>query len=107
MRRPTPVMALANCLIVLLAACEQPAMPEEPEASDITAAEVADEDRYRTKVRKKVSASVVSSFAREWGVPEAKVECLYEKIDVTKFEDADSDPAVAAAFEQCGLEVAP
>ncbi len=70
-------------------------------ASDDEAAE-----KYREKVKRRVSTSVVSSFSREWDVPESKVECLLADLSVTQLEDAGSDATVAAVFDKCGVDPA-
>lgn len=62
--------------------------------------------KYQEKVKKRVSASVVSSFAREWDVPEPKVECLLVDLNVMQLEDAATDVKVAAVFKRCGVDPA-
>lgn len=76
-----------------------PAVNNPVSATDDEAAE-----RYREQVKRRVSASVVSSFSREWGVPEAKVECLLADLRATQFKDATTDAAVAAVFDKCGVD---
>ncbi len=61
-------------------------------------------ERYREKVSRQVSASVVSSLSREWGVPEEKVECLLADLRVTQLEEVTTDTAVAAVFDRCGVD---
>lgn len=61
-------------------------------------------ERYREKVSRQVSASVVSSLSREWGVPEEKVECLLADLRVTQLEDVTTDTTVAAVFDKCGVD---
>lgn len=62
------------------------------------------ETQYREKVKRRVSASVVSSFSREWGVSESAVECVLADVGVTQLDDAASDAAVAAVFEKCDID---
>jgi hypothetical protein len=61
---------------------------------------------YQEKVRRKTSDSVVKSLAKEWGVSEDKVRCLSEDLSITQYEYANSDPAVGAVFEKCGIDPA-
>jgi hypothetical protein len=76
-------------------------------AANSPAASVGDEaERYREKVKKQVSGSVIRSFSREWNVPESKIECLLADLEVMQLEDAGSDADVAAVFEQCDVDPA-
>lgn len=61
-------------------------------------------ERYRAKVSRRVSASVVSSLSREWGVPEAKVECLLADLSVVQLDDVATDTTVAKVFDMCGVD---
>lgn len=61
-------------------------------------------ERYREKVKRRVSASVVSSLSREWEVPEAKIECLLSDLSATQLDDATTDATVAAVFDKCGVD---
>lgn len=70
----------------------------------VSAADEEATERYREKVGRRVSASVVGSLAREWGVPEEKVECLLVDLRVTQLEDGTTDTTVAAVFDRCGVD---
>ena len=99
-----PLLALV-ILASSLFACgegrsEPPANSVVPTGDD----EVA--EKYREKVKRRVSSSVVSSFSREWDVPESKVECVLADLSVTQLDDAATDTAVAAVFEKCGIDPA-
>ena len=61
-------------------------------------------ERYREKVKRRVSASVVSSISREWGVSETKVECLLTDLSATQLDDATSDATVAAVLDKCDVD---
>ena len=61
-------------------------------------------ERYREQVNRRVSASVVRSLSREWGVPEAKVECVLADVRVSQLKDASTDATVAAVFDKCGVD---
>ena len=68
---------------------------------------VAEDDaseRYREKVNRRVSATVVSSLSREWGVAEAKIECLLADLRFSQLEKATTDTAVASVFDKCGVD---
>jgi len=97
------VLMLTSFLVACSEDSEQaaPSMNNSVSADDDEAAA-----RYREKVKQRVSASVVSSVAREWGVPEAKIECLLADLSLTQLEDAASDAAVAAVFDKCGVDPA-
>ena len=103
----SPVSLLATMLLTtLLFACSNEGGQETGETSGPMSAGTDDEaaERYREKVERRVSSSVVSSFSREWGVPESKVECVLADLDVTQLDDAATDTAVAAVFEGCGVD---
>jgi hypothetical protein len=91
-----------------LVGCGNDTGREAPDVSDSTPTnpEAEVEARYREKVKRRVSASVVSSFSREWGVPESKIECLLADLSVTQLEDAATDTVVAAVFGKCDVDPA-
>ena len=70
----------------------------------VSAADDEAAERYREQVKHRVSASVVKSLAREWGVPEAKVECVLADVRVAQLKDATTDATVAAVFDKCGVD---
>lgn len=61
-------------------------------------------ERYREKVKRQVSASIASSLSREWGVPEARVECVLGDLRVSQLGDATTDATVSAIFNKCGVD---
>ena len=94
-------------LALTLIACGDDGGQSEPAADSVFAAgddEAAEE--YQEKVKRRVSSSVVSSFSREWDVPESKVECVLADLNVTQLDDAATDSAVAAVFDKCGVDPA-
>lgn len=105
-QRP-PSNSLSAFLILpgLLIACSDGQMQTAPDSgSQVSATGEELESRYREKVKRRVSASVVSSFAREWNVSEPKVECVLADLKVTELDDAATDATVAAVFEECGVD---
>ena len=102
-----PVVPLVALLMMTssLVACGDRGEQVDPAANKpVSAADDEATERYREKVKRRVSASVVSSLSREWGVPEAKIECLLDDLSVSQLEDATSDAAVAAVFDKCGVD---
>lgn len=92
----------------LLAACDENRGSDSAESAsqptEITTAEDDSEARYREKVKRRVSASIVSSFSREWGVAESAVECVLADVGVNELDDVSTDASVAAVFEKCGVD---
>jgi len=59
---------------------------------------------YQAKVRKKTSDSVVNSLVREWGVSEEKVRCVLGQLRLSQIQQANTDPAAQAVFNECGVD---
>lgn len=105
-KSPLPLLAML-VLASSVVACGGDGGQSDPAASSVAAA--ADDEaaeKYREKVKRRVSSSVVSSFSREWDVPESKVECVLADLSVTQLDDAATDSAVAAVFDKCGVDPA-
>ena len=99
-------------MAVLLTACGGQEKPLAGAATDTEkpASEANGTDgaaaAYKEKVREKMSNSVVNSLVREWGVPEADVRCVLAQLKLSQIEQVQSDPAVRAVFEECGVDPA-
>lgn len=59
---------------------------------------------YQAKVRKKTSDSVVNSLVREWSVSEEQVRCVMAQLKFSQVQQANTDPAVKAVFNECGVD---
>jgi len=83
---------------LILTACGGDETPSAKPAPDEAAA------AYKAKVNKKVSDSVVNSLVREWGISETQAACLLADLRASQLGRANSDPAVQAVFESCGVD---
>ena len=85
-------------LTLLLTACGG----ESETSGESTAADFAAE--YKAEVDKQISESVVNSLVREWGILEKQARCLLGDLRASQLGRVDSDPAVQAVFEKCGVD---
>jgi hypothetical protein len=76
--------------------------PEQATTEDSSLDRVATE--YQAKVRKKTSDTVVNSLVREWGVSEEKVRCVLGQLKFSQVQQANTDPAAQAVFNECGVD---
>jgi len=100
-------------LAALLCACGDDSTPAsgaaaQPEQASSEASSSDDRaaDEYRAKVQSKMRDSAVNSLAREWSVPRENVRCVLGKVKISQVEQANTDPAVKAVFEECGVDPA-
>lgn len=96
--------------LAFLTACGDQSEPPSSGNTDPerAAAEDSDFDKaaadYQDKVRKKTSDSVVNSLVREWGVSEEKVRCVLGQLKFSQIQQANTDPAAQAVFNECGVD---
>lgn len=97
---------LALLFTVAVVGCSESGSHTNESSNTVVSGDEEAAASYREKVKQRVSASVVSSFSREWGVTESRVACVLADLNVTQLDDADTDATVAAVFDRCGVDPA-